>query len=452
MCRPQGYSPCKDTENSSSTGLPDGFEAGQKFQLNHSDQDDYLSAMKTIAVIGGGAAGYFAAIHAGIFWPEAVVTLYEKSSKVLSKVRISGGGRCNVTHACFDPDELVKNYPRGGKELRGAFHQFHCADTVKWFEERGVRLKAEADGRMFPVSDSSESIIRCLVDQAEKAGVRLKLNSEIEAILVSDQQQAGIRFHSGEVIWPDAVIVATGGSPALKGFDWLSETQHTIVPPVPSLFTFNVPDNELNELMGVSVANARIRLPDHKTETRGPLLITHWGFSGPAVLRLSSLCARELAAADYRFRVVIGWIDAVEEDLRKELSDIRMRQSARSVSNSVFPSISKRLWEYLLRRSGIETGKKWGDVSNSAFNKLLQVLLHDAYQAKGKTTFKEEFVTCGGISLKEIDFKHMASKKVKGLFFAGEVLDIDAITGGFNFQAAWTTGFLASRSALSQSI
>lgn len=404
--------------------------------------------MKKIAVIGGGAAGFFAAITAKETFPDAEVVIYEKSSKLLSKVRVSGGGRCNVTHACFEVRELVKNYPRGAKELQSAFHQFFCPDTVSWFENRGVKLKTEQDGRMFPVTDNSETIVDCLMDAAGNAGVTIKLNSGINAVVPAGEGKISIVFQNGDEKILDSVIVAAGGSPTLRGFDWLAGTKHTIVEPVPSLFTFNIPDKNLNDLMGVSVEHAKVKLPALKLETTGPLLITHWGLSGPAVLKLSSLAARELAARDYHFTVQVAWIDRKENELREELISLKKNAAGKQIGNVVPDTLTKRLWEYLLYRSGILPQSRCGDVATASLNKLTTVLLYDQYEAKGKTTFKEEFVTCGGISLKEIDFRTMQSKIVPHLFFAGEVLDIDAVTGGFNFQAAWTTGFIAGKSAL----
>lgn len=402
--------------------------------------------MSEIAIIGGGAAGFFAAISAKEHHPSADVTIYEKSGKLLSKVRVSGGGRCNVTHACFDISELVRFYPRGSKELRGAFHQFNTNDTVRWFEQRGVKLKTEADGRIFPVSDSSQTIIDCLTGEAERLGVNIKLNSSIE-LIKREESKLVLSFATGEKR-VDAIIVAAGGSPFRKGFDWLQASGHTIVDPVPSLFTFNVPDKELNKLMGVSTAKARVQIKEIKMEATGPVLITHWGFSGPAVLKLSSFAARELAGLNYNFNVTISWIIVGEDELRTELNDLKRYSGSKLILNAVPPELTKRLWEYLLLRSRINPQTRCADLSSAAINQLVNVLLYDKYSARGKTTFKEEFVTCGGISLKEVDFKTMQSKKWPGLFFAGEILDIDGVTGGFNFQAAWTTGYIAGKSAL----
>lgn len=401
-----------------------------------------------IAVIGGGAAGYFAACTAAASDIRPEVVIVEASSKTLAKVRISGGGRCNVTHACFDPMELVEYYPRGKKELRQAFSQFMTGDTVEWFEKRGVQLKIESDGRMFPVTDDSETIIRCLTAEAEKYGVKVWLRSVVQRLAPVD---GGIELDLGEGNKPvfDRVIVAIGGQSKASGFDLLANVGHTIVTPVPSLFTFTVHDPSLRALMGISVEQATVSLPAFDVQAEGPLLITHWGFSGPAVLRLSSWAARELAQVNYRFIMQVNWCgDQTSAHLEEQLRTYRKQHTSSPLTASPFAFLSKRLWSYLLERSGIRRDIQWADMRNQELTELCRVLSIDEYEADGKTTFKEEFVTCGGISLKEVDFRTMQSKRMPGLFFAGEVLDIDAVTGGFNFQAAWTTGFIAGRSAV----
>ena len=396
-----------------------------------------------IAIIGGGAAGFFAACRAKLLQPSCQVVLLESGSKVLSKVRISGGGRCNVTHACFDPKELSIYYPRGGKELRQAFSRFMTGDTMAWFEDRGVPLKTESDGRIFPVSDNSASIVNCLLDEARQLGVEVRLNAMVDSLdVLPGGFQLSIR--GSNVLQVDRVLIATGGHPKLSGFDWLAKLGHSIIPPVPSLFTFNVPGQRLKDLMGVSVNPVSVTLPDLQLTTQGPLLITHWGFSGPAILKSSSLAARELATCQYTFKVVIDWLNEVTfSNALEQLQGFRKQRTSARVFNGPSFNLPRRLWEFLVHRATIRDGINWSDLRKEELERLANTLTADVYQVAGKTTFKEEFVTCGGISLKEVDFKTMESKVVPGLYFAGEVLDIDAVTGGFNFQAAWTTGYLA---------
>jgi predicted Rossmann fold flavoprotein len=398
-----------------------------------------------IAVLGGGAAGFFGAIHAAESDKGASVTLFEKSGKLLSKVLVSGGGRCNVTHACFDNAILVQHYPRGHKELRGPFEQFTTTDTIKWFESRGIKLKTEPDGRMFPVTDKSETIANCLLKEVESKGIKIKLNQSIIKITPSE---TGFKlvFADGNQRLFDRVLIATGGGPKLSFFDWMRDLDLDIIPPVPSLFTFNIADKSLHELAGISVPDALIRIKDSKLEQRGPLLITHWGLSGPAILKLSAWGARELHDRDYKFDIRLSWVtDMKEDDLRNQLNGIKTehnRKQTGSFSPFGFPS---RLWKWLLVKSEIVPELHWADISKKQINKLVNNLIQMELPVTGKSTFKEEFVTAGGVSLKEINLKTMESKKHKGLFFAGEVLDIDGITGGFNFQSAWTTGFIAGR-------
>ncbi len=400
-----------------------------------------------IVVIGGGAAGFFAAIHAASGSKNEVILL-EKSSKLLQKVKVSGGGRCNVTHACFDIKQLCQSYPRGDKQLRSAFSRFMTTDTIKWFEDRKVKLKTEADGRMFPVSDNSETIIDCLLKEAKKNKVTIELESEVKNIITSFHGGFEIVLKDGRTIECDKVIVATGGSPKEEGLSWLKALGHEIIEPVPSLFTFNIPNNPLTELMGLSVDPARVKIPEIKLEYSGPVLITHWGLSGPAVLKLSSFGARKLADREYDFTIQVNWLnDKKEEALRQELFNIKAANPAKQVGNLLPFKLPARLTTFLIEKSGMKEDKRWADISKEEINKLAQHVLYDTYHIKDKTTFKEEFVTCGGVSLNDIDFKSMQSKKVKGLHFAGEVLDIDGITGGFNFQAAWTTGFIAGTAA-----
>jgi len=402
---------------------------------------------KQIIVIGGGAAGFFAAINSAQLHKNCVVSLLEKSSKLLSKVRISGGGRCNITHACFDNSVLVKNYPRGEKELRSAFSRFSSADTVKWFEQRGIELKTEADGRMFPVTDSSETIVNCLVQEAEKAGVKIKLNVDITEITKKENNTFTLKAYGGGTFECDKLIIASGGNSKDTAYDWLKKLGHTIIKPVPSLFTFNIPNNAVTQLMGVSVPHAKIRAAGTKIETEGPLLITHWGLSGPAVLKASAWGARQLSDVNYNFTALVNWLPKhTEEKLRIEFANQRSENPAKVILNNCPVEIPKRLWEYFTAKAGISETTRWADLPKKNANILITIILNDEYKVLGKTTFKEEFVTCGGVSLKEIDFSTMQSKVVPNLYFAGEIMDVDGITGGFNFQNAWTTGWIAAQS------
>jgi len=397
-----------------------------------------------IVIIGGGAAGFFAAINTAEFNPKAKITLIEKSNKLLQKVLVSGGGRCNVTHACFDNGLLVKSYPRGEKELRSAFAKFTTTDTIEWFKKRGVILKTEEDGRMFPITDDSETIANCLLSEAERLGIEIKLQVTVKEI-IPGEKGFNLNTDKGEIS-SDKLVIATGGNPKSDSYNWLRNIGHTIVPPVPSLFTFNIQHKELTKLMGISVPNARIRVAGSKLQTEGPLLITHWGLSGPAILKASAWGARLLNEKDYDFTILVNWLYKYQEDdLREELLFQKENLAPKLVVNTNPLQLPKRLWEYFLQKANISETTRWADANKKQLNTLVQILLRDEYQVKGKTTFKEEFVTCGGVSLKEIDFATMQSKKVPGLYFSGEVLDIDGITGGFNFQSAWTTGWLAAR-------
>jgi predicted Rossmann fold flavoprotein len=399
-----------------------------------------------VVIIGAGAAGYFAAVNLKRLSPDTTVTLLEKGNKVLSKVRVSGGGRCNVTHACFDNSDLVGHYPRGERELRGAFSRFSTRDTVNWFEEMGVKLKTEGDGRMFPQSDSSETIVQCLQQAAETSGVVLKLGADVRKI---ERTGSSFLLHlAGEGrIAADQVIVTTGGNPKMAGYDWLKDLGHTIVPPVPSLFTFNLAETRICALMGISVPAAKLRIEGSNRTSVGPLLITHWGFSGPAVLKLSAQAARDLADCNYHFQVGVSWIENGKEDLvRNRFAEARSQWNARLIVGHPLFDLPRRLWEYFVQDAGIPDTLKWADLPKKNANQLVAKLVHDVYTVKGKTTFKEEFVTCGGVSLGDIDFKTLQSRRCPGLYFAGEVLDIDGVTGGFNFQSAWTTGWIAAQS------
>lgn len=401
-----------------------------------------------IIVIGAGAAGFFAAIHAASANKEAEVILLEKSNKVLQKVKISGGGRCNVTNACTDLKQLSLSYPRGEKQLKSAFSRFITTDTVKWFEERKVKLKAEPDGRMFPSTNDSQTIIDCLTKEAQKMKIELRLNSEVHKVIPAFSHGFEVILKEGTHISCDKVIVTTGGRPKKEDFNWLKDLGHEIIEPIPSLFTFNIQEPSLHELSGISVPNGKIKITDSKYEFSGPVLITHWGLSGPAVLKLSSFAARYIAEKQYQISIQVSWLEGKKEEAcRNELMNLKAANPNRQVNN-MFPfRLPQRLLSYLFQKADINEHGKWVEVSKDNLNKLVQCLLYDTYTVSGKTTFKDEFVTCGGVSLNDVDFRNMQSRKIKGLHFAGEVLDIDAVTGGFNFQAAWTTGFIAGTSA-----
>jgi hypothetical protein len=401
-----------------------------------------------VIVIGGGAAGLFGAITCATDNPGASVILLEAGNQPLAKVRISGGGRCNVTHHCFDPAQLAQNYPRGGKALRGAFTRFQPKDTVEWFESRGVKLKTEADGRMFPVTDNSQTIIDCLMQQAAKNGVKLQTGSAVKSICYNldraEQFNFKVTLKNGEIITADRVLIATGSNPL--GYRFAKNLKHSIELPVPSLFTFNIKDLRIKDLAGVSVANARIKLGSgkNKLEQTGAVLITHWGLSGPAILKLSAWAARFLAEAKYHSSLQINWLPKYNlETLKQYLLEIKSDNAHKKISSNCPVDLPKRLWQSLLSYVGISPDKTWAQLSKVELNKLIIELVQGEYKITGKGAFKEEFVTCGGVSLKEIDFKTMESKICPGLYFAGEILDIDGVTGGFNFQSAWTTSWLA---------
>ncbi len=394
-----------------------------------------------VAVIGGGAAGFFAALSAANHHPLAEVVLFEKTDRLLSKVKISGGGRCNVTHHCFSPSALSKHYPRGGKQLKKGFGTFQASDTVAWFESRGVALKTEADGRMFPVTDSSQTIVDCLLHEADRHDIEIRLQSpvrELTTLAPGGFTLNGERF--------DRVVVATGGSPKRKGLAWLETLGHSVADPVPSLFTFNMPESDIIDLMGVVVPDVLVRIQGTKLTQKGPVLITHWGMSGPAVLKLSAWGARELAERGYAFFVQVNWVGiANEAEVNAAIEDAMPDIRKKKVANACPFELPKKFWAFLLARAEVPTDTVWLDLGKKGKNKLVNTLLNDVYEVRGKTTFKEEFVTCGGVVLNEVDFATMQSRLVPGLYFAGEVLDVDGITGGFNFQAAWTTGFVAGR-------
>jgi predicted Rossmann fold flavoprotein len=400
-----------------------------------------------IVVIGGGAAGFFGAIACAEANPQARVTILEAGSEPLAKVRISGGGRCNVTHSCFEPAQLVQHYPRGGKALRGAFSRFQPKDTIAWFAARGVVLKTEADGRMFPTTDDSETIVNCLMESARRAGVQLYTGSMVQAV-ERDGDKFGVQLRQGKPLWADRLLVAAGSGPI--GRRIASSLGHSIVEAVPSLFTFNIKDPVLNDLGGVSVPNVKVRLlsssGEPALEQQGPLLVTHWGLSGPAVLKLSAWGARRLHGQQYQADLVVNWLPSLNaEQLRDRLNGARQEFPRRQLGNYVPIELPQRLWLYLLDRSGLSVQSLWADISKKAINALILEISQGSYRINGKSSFKDEFVTCGGVDLKGVDFKTLESRHCPGLYFAGEVLDIDGVTGGFNFQSAWTTGWLAGQ-------
>jgi hypothetical protein len=399
-----------------------------------------------VAIIGGGAAGFFSAINVKKNHPNSSVTIFEKSNKTLSKVKISGGGRCNVTSGCFSINELCKAYPRGGKQLKKAFHIFNTKDTFEWFENRGVPLYVQEDLRVFPKSNSSSSIIACLEKEIYKLKIEIVLGSPIIAIKEKNELlELTIKSEQKKELYSH-VIIASGGSPKIEGLKWLERLNHEIIPPVPSLFTFNMPNEQITKLMGISLKNVIVKIEGTKLKSSGPLLITHWGMSGPAILKLSSLGARSLNELEYNFKIQLNWVNQTNNSIvEKALKECALKNPNKKVSSTKFNYIPERLWIYLINKSEISNSKKWNELGKKPVNKLINQLTNDIYSIKGKTTFKEEFVTCGGVSLESIDLKTMQSKSIKNLYFAGEVLDIDAITGGYNFQAAWTTGYIAGK-------
>jgi predicted Rossmann fold flavoprotein len=359
---------------------------------------------------------------------------------------VSGGGRCNVTHACYDIAEMSQQYPRGGNFVKKTFHHFFTTDTVQWFEERGIQLKTEADGRMFPVTDSSQTIIDCLLKEAAQYGIEIMMNAAVERIEPGpggfDLQLSGSRF-----LYADFLCIASGGYPKASQFEWITALGHTIEEPVPSLFTFNMPGHPVRELMGVSVENTRVRISGTKLEQEGPLLITHWGMSGPAVLKLSAWGARELFKRDYDFKLLVNWLPGYNEQaLGAMFQSLRFDMASQKLGQKNPFGLPQRLWEFLVSSAGADKDKRWADLPAREQNKLVKHLCNAEFAVKGKTTFKEEFVTAGGIQLNEVNHATMMSKKIPNLFFAGEILDVDGVTGGFNFQHAWSSGFIAGRS------
>jgi hypothetical protein len=418
---------------------------------------------KKLIVIGGGAAGIFCAVNAARRHPGLHVTVLEKTGKLLSKVKVSGGGRCNVTHACYDISDMAKRYPRGGHFVRKAFYRWFTTDSIDWFKERGVELKAEEDGRMFPVTNSSQTIIDCLMKEVNRYGVEIRLHAEVkgvggaafaegyggQGVEATGAGAEGVGFRvelaDGRSLEADYVCVACGGYPKSGMFDWIRQLGHSIEEPIPSLFTFNMKGDPITQLMGVSVPEVQVKIAGSRLVEKGPLLITHWGFSGPVILRLSAWGARELAAGGYRFGIQVNWIPAYsEQQARERLQELRQEGGGRKVGSGNPFGLPQRLWDHWLTQAAIAGDVRWADLPAREMNKLVALLCAGAFTIEGKTTFKEEFVTAGGVKLSEVEPSTGQSRKVPGLFFAGEILDVDGITGGFNFQHAWTSGWIAA--------
>lgn len=397
-------------------------------------------------VVGGGAAGFFAAIHAASEGEKQVVLL-EKTSKLLSKVSVSGGGRCNVTHDCTSVSQLIKKYPRGGKSLRKGFEKFGAADTMSWFERRGVALKIESDGRVFPTSDDSQNIVDCLLNEASKCGVKINLRSELKSIAPLADGGFDLSMADGQSITCRKLILTTGGFNKLESYQFIRDLGIEIAAPIPSLFTFNVPDSDLKDLMGLSVPMGYVQVPGSKWKEDGPVLITHWGFSAPAVIKLSSWAAIDLHSRQYKFPILINWTGLGEVDVRGKLAGMRDTHPNKAVLNQALFDIPGRLWERLCAKAGISAEMRYAELPAKLLNKLVENLIRCPYEVNGKTTFKEEFVTCGGVLLSEVNLSTFESKQITGLYFAGEVLNVDGVTGGFNFQHAWTSGYLAGSHA-----
>ena len=398
----------------------------------------------SIAIIGAGAAGCFAA--ANIPYKEGrEVTVFEKTGKALQKVKVSGGGRCNVTHHLFEVPELIERYPRGKQFLRKTLYEFTPQDTIDWFALRGVKLKTETDGRMFPSTDNSQTIIDCLWQELMRNKVQVCYHKSIERIEQKEEKFI-LHFSDKTNYSADKVLIACGGFPKQEQYHWIKALGHTIQSPVPSLFTLNLPKHPITSLMGVSVPEVTIKVNGTKISEQGPILITHWGLSGPVVLRISAWGARELSERNYDFHVQVNWLNDIKEnELKETIMDLRREQGKQFIAQKNPFQLPRRLWEFLIEQSGIKQDTRWGDLSAASQNKLIELLLRHSFHVSGKTTFKEEFVTCGGVTLSEIDPKTMESKIIPGLFFAGEILDVDGITGGFNFQHAWASAAIAAR-------
>jgi hypothetical protein len=412
---------------------------------------------KKVVVVGGGAAGFFCAIQIAELHPHWEIIILEKSNKLLSKVKVSGGGRCNVTHACPDVELLLKKYPRGPRFLKKAFYQFATKNTIEWFANNGVNLHTEKDGRMFPTTNSSETIIDCFLRKVHQYKIQVLTQHEVLDIKQHAENTSSsnlknnftIQLQGRQAMQADAICLAMGGMiklDAVNKFKWLTDFGHAIVAPVPSLFTFNTLDKKITTLMGVAVDKATIQWKGNKISETGPLLITHWGISGPAAIKLSAWCAREMAEVNYEGAIVINWTPEYNEaSLKMEWLNFRQDFGKRTMGSKNPFNLPGRLWDYLLQEASIDSAIKWADLKSSNQQMLIQLLTRYTLDIKGKTTFKEEFVTCGGVDLKDIDALTMESKLVPGLHFAGEMMDVDGITGGFNFQHAWTSGWLAAQ-------
>jgi hypothetical protein len=406
---------------------------------------------QSLNIIGGGAAGFFAAIQCAEQNPELDISILEQGNQVLGKVKISGGGRCNVTHACFEPRQLVQFYPRGTKELLGPFHKFQPADMIDWLEFRGVEVKTEPDGRVFPVTDNSMTIVNCLMESAREAGVHIKTGVKVVSFNRNEKENLWqIKTLEGTKLSADFLLIAGGSSNVL--WQQIENLGHTIIDPVPSLFTFNIRSVIIKDLMGLSVPESIVKIQGQKLQSTGPLLITHWGLSGPAILKLSAWGARLLAAMQYKFSIQVNWTGKDAESVFKQLEEAKYTQAKKLVVNTPLFRIPGRLWKSFCQQAEIQSSTQWSDINLREMKSLLQLLCNTTLQVQGKSTFKDEFVTCGGIALEEVNFKTMESKKQPGLYFAGEILDIDAITGGFNFQAAWTTAWLAGNAIAEKSV
>ena len=397
-----------------------------------------------IIVVGGGAAGFFGAIEAASSKPGLRILILEKSGKLLSKVKVSGGGRCNVTHHCFNPIQLAGHYPRGEKKLKDLFKKFQASDVVDWFSKRGVRLKTESDGRMFPDTDSSQTIIDCFLDEVTRKKIKIEQGVNVTRI-VTDNNLLIVQCGNDVSFTAKKVLIAAGGNSKADAYNWLTVLGHNLVTPIPSLFTFNHPGKQFVDLMGLSVPNAEVKIATTKFIQQGPLLITHWGLSGPAIIKLSAWAATYLHQVNYEFTALVSWVGPQEEEkFRTLLLEYKAAHPKQKIISNPMFNLPMRLWQKLCSLALIEDQKTWGELSLKSLNRLIEFLIRAPFHIKGKTTFKEEFVTCGGIDLKDVNAATLESKNVKNVFFAGEVLNIDGETGGFNFQAAWTTAYIAA--------
>ena len=402
-----------------------------------------------LIVVGGGAAGFFGAIQAAEMKPELKILILEKTNKVLSKVRVSGGGRCNVTHHDYNPFSLARHYPRGEKALKNIFKTYHAEHVVKWFASKGVLLKAENDGRMFPVTDSSETIIECFLKEAQRYNVKIETGSSVDSIATA-LDGFHVSLTSGAAYKATKVLIASGGNPNLQAYAWIKNLQHSIAVPIPSLFTFNNSIKTFSDLMGIAVSFGEIRIEGTKFAQRGPILITHWGLSGPAVIKLSAWAAEYLHSVNYTFTALVNWVGRSEEDVRANMLEWKSEKSRQKVMTDSLFGLPQRLSRRVCEQAEVEESRTWSELSMKSINKLVEMLIRTPFYIKGKTTFKEEFVTCGGVQLSDVDLATMESKKIKNIFFAGEVLNIDGETGGFNFQSAWSTAFVAAKAIVAE--